>query len=76
MPPAGEPVDNVERVELYDNVKSKTYYWNRRSNETLWQPPVGIEVDWMGKQEEGGGVWYWHRRTRVSTFDLPPLPPE
>ena len=76
MPPAGEPADNVEWVELHDDVKSKTYYWNRRSNETLWQPPVGIEVVWMGKQEEGGGVWYWHRRTRVSTFDLPPLPPE
>ena len=35
----------------------------------------GIEVVWIGKQEEGGGVWYWHRRTRVSTFVLPPLLP-
>ena len=76
MPPASEPADNVEWVELYDNVKSKTYYWNRRTNSTAWVAPAGIEVVWIGKQEEGGGVWHWHRRTRVSTFDLPPPPPE
>ena len=26
-----------------------------------------------GAKDEEGGVWYWHRDTRVSTFDLPPL---
>ena len=24
----------------------------------------------------GGGIWFWHRGTRVSTYELPPLPPE
>ena len=48
MPRVGEPADSVEWVELYDDVKSK----NRRSKETLWQPPAGIEVVWIGKQEE------------------------
>ena len=50
-----------EWVELYDDVKSKTYYWNRRTRLSSWLPPEGIMVR--------------HRVTRVSTWDLPPLPP-
>ena len=48
-------------VELYDDVKSKTYYWNRRTNSTAWVAPAGVEVVWVGKQ---------------GTYALPPLPPE
>ena len=39
-----------------------------------WQPPPGVKVVWNGERNEEGLVWYWHS-TRVSTFDLPPLPP-
>ena len=42
MPRAGEHADSVEWVELYDDVKSKTFYWNRRSNETLWQSRLRV----------------------------------
>ena len=38
---------------------------------TVWQSPAGVEVVWFGERNEEGGVWYWHRDTRVSTFDLP-----
>ena len=42
---------------------------------TVWQAPAGVDVVWYGERVEEGGIWYWHRDTRVSTFDLPPLPP-
>ena len=42
---------------------------------TVWKAPAGVEVVWFGERNEEGGVWYWHRDTRVSTFDFPPLPP-
>ena len=43
----------------------------------LWfdSGPPGVKVVWVGERNEEGGVWYWHRDTRVSTIDLPPLPP-
>ena len=56
--------------------------WARRTSGTdvltvqSWRAPAGVEVVWYGEKDEEGGVWYWHRDTRVSTFDLPPLPPE
>ena len=43
-----------EWVELYDDVKSKTYYWNRRTCLSSWLPPVGIEVGWVGKRDTEG----------------------
>ena len=49
--------------------------WNRRTRSTVWQAPAGVEVVWIGERNEEGGVRYWHRDTRVSTYDLPPLPP-
>ena len=64
-----------EWVELYDDVKSKTYYWNRRTRLSSWLPPEGIKVVWVGTQDKVGVVCYWHRETRVSTWDFPPLPP-
>ena len=54
--PAGyeAPSGSDEWVELYDDVKSKTYCWNRRTNSTAWVAPAGVEVVWVGKQEKGG----------------------
>ena len=70
-----QPVpDSVEWVEL-SGVDGKTHFWNRRSNETTWDPPEGIKVVWVGVQPATGGVWYWHKETRASTYVLPPLPP-
>ena len=34
------PSGSDEWVELYDAVMSKTYYWNRRTNSTVWKAPV------------------------------------
>ena len=36
---------------------------------------AGVEVVWFGTRDEKGVLYYWHRDTRVSTYDLPPLPP-
>ena len=70
-----QPVpDSVEWVELR-GVDGKTHFWNRRSNEIAWNPPEGIKVVWVGEQPATGGVWYWHKETRASTYFLPPLPP-
>ena len=41
-----------------------------------WRATAGVEVVWYGERNEEGAVYYWHRDTRASTFDLPPLPPE
>ena len=42
---------------------------------TVWKPPPGVKLVWIGERNEEGLVWYWHRDTRLSTYDLPPLPP-
>ena len=52
----------------------RTYFWNRRTNSTVWRAPAGVDVVWYGEKDEKGGVYYWHRDTRVSTLFLPPLP--
>ena len=57
-------------------VQSRDHYWNRRTRVTRWKPPPGIRVVWVGETGSGGEVWYWHRGTRASTYDLPPLPLE
>ena len=73
--PAAQLEVSVEWVRLRERHAGKTFYWNRRIRSTVWQAPAGVEVVWNGERNEDGGVWYWHRDTRVSTFDLPPLPP-
>ena len=65
----GETIGSVEWVSVSEG--GKTHYWNRRSNETFWNPPEGTKVVWIGEKSADGGIWYWHRDTRV----LPPLPP-
>ena len=46
----------------------KSYYWNRRTNLTAWDPPAGVEVVWVGELPESGGV-------HASTYELPSLAP-
>ena len=66
---------SVEWVRLRERHAGQTYFWNRRTDSTVRQAPAGVEVVWYGEKDEVGRVWYWHRDTRVSTFDLPPLHP-
>ena len=68
--------ESVEWVQLRDEATSRPYFWNRRTRETKWKSPQGIRVVWVGETTEGRGVWYWHKGTRASTYELPPLPPE
>ena len=70
---AAQLEDSVEWVRLREKHAGKTYFCNRRTNSRVWR--AGVEVVWYGEKDEVGSVWYWHRDTRVSTFDLPPLPP-
>ena len=74
--PAAQLEGSVEWVRLRERHAGKTYFWNRRTNSTVWRAPAGVEVVWYGEKDEEGGVWYWHRDTRATTFELPPLPPE
>ena len=66
---------SVEWVRLREKHAGKTYFWNRRTNSTVWRAPEGVDVVWYGEKDEEGRGWYWHRDTRVSTFEPPPLPP-
>ena len=63
---AAQLEDSVEWVRLRDDNSGEPYYW---------QPPPGVKVVWIGERNVEGLVWYWHRDTRVSVFDLPPLHP-
>ena len=77
MARAGEPVDSDgsdEWVLMRTPDIGKSNYWNRRTRSSSWSPE-GITVVWVGELPESGGVWHWHRVTRASTYELPPLPP-
>ena len=50
--------NSIEWVQLRERYADKTYYWNRRTNSTVWQAPAGVEVVWIGERNEEGGVWY------------------
>ena len=63
------------RVQLTGGGTFKTCYWNRRTGASVWKPPPGVKVVWVGTEDEEAVRSYWDRRTRVSRFDLPPLPP-
>ena len=73
---AAQLEDSVEWVRLKDDKSGKPYYWNRRSFSTVWQPPPGVKVVWNVSKNEEGARYFWHTETRVSSYDLPPLPPE
>ena len=68
--------ESAEWVQLRDEATSRPYFWNRRTRETKWKPPPGIRVVWVGEKGSGEEVWYWHKGTRASTYELPLLPPE
>ena len=73
--PAPQLEVSVEWVRLKDDKSGKPYYWNRRTFSTVWKPPPGVKVVWNSARNEEGDRYFWHSDTRVSTFDLPPLPP-
>ena len=50
----GETIGADEWVKIYEG--GKTHYWNRRSNETFWNPPEGIQVVWIGEKSADGGI--------------------
>ena len=47
--------DSIEWVQLRERHAGKTYFWNRRTNSTVWQGPAGVEVVWYGERNEEGG---------------------
>ena len=53
----------------------KTHFWNRRAHETVWRAPADVDVVWVATEDKREIVYFWHRFSRVSTYDLPPLPP-
>ena len=53
--PAAQLEDSVEWVRLRDGNSGKTYYWNRRTFSTVWKPPPGVRVVWVGERNEEGG---------------------
>ena len=48
--------DSVEWVQLRERHAGETYYWNRRTNSTVWQAPAGFDVVWIGDRNEEGLV--------------------
>ena len=65
MARAGEPVDSDgsdEWVLMRPSDTGKSYYWNRRTNLTSWDPPAGVEVVWVGScwKEEVYGTGNGH----------------
>ena len=66
----------LHRVVELSDANGRPYFWNRRSQATVWKTPPGVQVVWVGVKDEEGGTWYWHRRTHVTGYSLPPLPPE
>ena len=43
-----------EWIQLTDD-EFRTYYWNRRSGESAWRSPAGVEVVWVGRAGRRGG---------------------
>ena len=79
MARAGEPVDSdgsIVWVRMHDGDTDQSYYWNRRTSETTWRAPVGVQVVWVGEMSVGKVLWYWNQITRLTAHDgLPRLPP-
>ena len=63
---AAQLEDSVEWAQLKDGNSGKPYYWNRRTFSTVWKPPSGVKVVWVGERNEEGGVWYTGTGSRVS----------
>ena len=67
-----DPRNSVEWVQFSDDVTSQTYYWNGRARRSVWKPPAGIKVVWVGTRDEKGVRHFCHKVTHVSTYALPP----
>eukprot|EP00928_Gymnodinium_smaydae_P028086 TRINITY_DN21517_c0_g1_i1.p1 TRINITY_DN21517_c0_g1~~TRINITY_DN21517_c0_g1_i1.p1 ORF type:complete len:626 (+),score=122.66 TRINITY_DN21517_c0_g1_i1:19-1896(+) len=50
------------------------YYWNIRSDETSWEAPRGVDVEWRTKRSALGELYYHNPKTGETRWDL--LPPE
>ena len=79
MPHAGEPVDSGGSdvwVGLHDGDTDQSYFWNRRTRETTWRAPLGVEVVWVGELSAGKVLWYRNQVPGLTAHDgLPRLPP-
>ena len=79
MARAGEPVNSdgsIEWIRLHDRDTDQSYYWNRRTRETTWCAPVGVQVVWVGEMSAGKVLWYWNQVTHLTAHDgHPRLPP-
>ena len=63
-------------VRLHDGDTDQSYFWNRRTRETTWRAPVGVEVVWVGEMSAGKVLWYWNQITGLTAHNgLPRLPP-
>ena len=62
MARVGEPVDSdgsIVWVRMHDGDTDQSYYWNRRTLESSWRAPAGVEVVWVGEMSARGSVWYF-----------------
>ena len=53
---AAQLEDSVEWVRLREKHAGKTYFWNRRTNSTVWRAPAGVEVVCFGERNEERGL--------------------
>ena len=74
---AGEPVDSdgsIVWVRMHDGDTDQSCFWNRRTSETTWRAPVGVQVVWVCEMNAGKVLWYWNQITRLTAHDgLPRL---
>ena len=55
MARAGEAVESDgSDVWVQMQEDGKTHFWNRRTHQTIWKPPEGIKVVWVGHAELRG----------------------
>ena len=67
-----EPMESSEWVQLSDDATSRTYFWNRRTRLSSWhQGRLGRNSG----MRRGSSTTGTRLLTRVSVYDLPPLPP-
>ena len=79
MARAGELVDSdgsIVWVRMHDGDTGQSYYSTRRTRETTWRAPVGVEVVWVGELSAQKVLWYWNQVTGLTAHNgFPRLPP-
>ena len=48
--------ESAEWLQIRDISSGKTYFQNRRSSQAVWTRPEGIQVVWMGSEENGAST--------------------